>query len=291
MVFKGHVVGWTAPTYVSVGAFTEASGYVGGYDASSVYLYHSNTFASRINQMVRDNGGGVFVRQIGKDYRQGEVLFSLVLEKKFPDSLKTYPDVVFRLPMDINQQPRVVHVGPMFPVSKDTLQFELEQVCQQVCSASVIAKMVRYITRRGALALRKGGGAYFIPSARGHLLELVENTLFALDGEVMKFAVTGQDYELKTIFESLKEHFRMMVGQLRMRALQAKREKTQERLHKELAELIDTVSIYKDILGSYSDQLDAILEQSKRELVESLSIKPVQTQEIKPTVLMQMSLL
>jgi len=37
--------------------------------------------------------------------------------------------------------------------------------------------------------------------------------------------------------------------------------------------------------------LDAILEQSKRELVESLSIKPVQTQETKPNVLMQMSLL
>jgi hypothetical protein len=112
------------------------------------------------------------------------------------------------------------------------------------------------------------------------LVDQVENTVFVLGGDTMKFAVTGQDYELKTIFDSLRDQFGVMVAQLRMRAAQAKRERTKENVQRELAELIDTISVYKDILGSYASQLDAIFETAKRSLIESLSIQPVHSAKL-----------
>jgi hypothetical protein len=144
----------------------------------------------------------------------------------------------------------------------------------------VLARLARTITRSGAVALRKGGGAYFIPSVRNDLVDRVENTVFALGGDTMKFAVTGQDYELKTIFESLRDQFGMMVGQLRMRAAQAKRDSTRENVQRELAELINTVSVYRDILGSYASQLDTIFEAAKRSLIESIAITPPSITEV-----------
>ena len=276
-MFKGYVLGWSAPTYVSPRAFEEAVHHCGGYDPSSVYLYHSGTFASRVNLKVAGvQDAGVFVRQIGKDHQAGDVLFALVLERKRAGSLETYPDVIFRLPMEFQYPASIDFVNARFPLTRSELEQEMDSVRELLPSVAVLKRMTRHITRNGAVALRKGGGAYFIPEARSHLIEKVENTVFVLGGEIMKFAVTGQEYELKTIFESLRDQFGMMVAQLKVRAAQAKRDRTRENVQKELLELIDTVSIYKDILGSYASQLDTIFESAKRSLVESLSIQPVQ---------------
>jgi hypothetical protein len=279
-MFKGYVLGWSAPTYVSPDLFMEAARHVGGYDAASVCMYHSGAFASRVNHLVRQRRDvGVFVRQIGRNPQAYEVLYSLVLEKKNPDSLETYPDVVFSLPLDLHGTALVRFVDHRFPLGQDELRLELDRIREQVPSASVLARLARQITRRGAVALRKGGGAYFIPAVRNDLLETVELTILALRGDLMKFAVTGQEYELKTIFESLRDQFEVMVAQLRMRAAQAKRDKTVENVQRELTELIDTVSIYKEILGSYASQLDIIFETAKRSLIESIAIAPPSTIE------------
>ena len=279
-MFKGYVLGWSAPTYVSPKAFEEALHHCGGYDPNSVYMYHANTFASRVNARVRQRpDAGVFARQVGRD-GDGNILFALVLERKLPQSLETYPDVVFRLPIEFRNPAEIILVDHRFPLTRQELELELESVRQLVPSASVLARLARTITRRGAVALRKGGGAYFIPSAMQELVDQVENTVFVLGGDTMKFAVTGQDYELKTIFDSLRDQFGVMVAQLRMRAAQAKRERTKENVQRELAGLIDTVSVYRDILGSYASQLDIIFETAKRSIIESLSIQPVQSAKL-----------
>jgi hypothetical protein len=286
-MFKGYVLGWSTPTYVSPDLFIEAARHVGGYDTTSICMYHSGAFASRVNHLVRQRrDAGVFVRQIGRNHQTYEVLYSLVLEKKNPDSLETYPNVVFSLPLDLHGTALVRFVDHRFPLGQDELQRELDRIREQVPSASVLARLARRITRRGAVALRKGGGAYFIPAVRNDLLEMVELTIHALQGDLMKFAVTGQEYELRTIFESLRDQFGIMVTQLRLRAVRAKRDKTVENVQRELTEIIDTISIYKDILGSYASQLDIIFETAKRSLIESIAITPPSKIEApSPTVL------
>ena len=280
--FKGYVVGWAAPTYVPLTSFLSASQHTGGYDVSVVYNYHANAFASAVDEIVhKRKKAGVFVRQIRKD--KNGVLFSLVLERKQPDSLETYPDVTFRIPPDPTQPAGVLSVDRRFPMSQSELQALLDNARSEMCSAAVLAKLARYITKHGAVSLRKGGGAYFIPQVYYSLVDTVERTVEALDGETMKFAVTGQDYELKTVFESFKEQFQSTVTQLRLRAEKAKREKTHEKLGQELAEIINTVSVYRDILGAYAQELDQIFDTAKRTVLQALSIQSDRTGESEQT--------
>jgi hypothetical protein len=276
--FKGYVVGWAAPTYVPMTSFLSASQHTNGYDVSVVYNYHASAFASVIDEIVRKRRkAGVFVRQIRKD--KNGALFSLVLERKQPDSLETYPDVTFRIPLNPTQPAEVLSVDHRFSMSLSELQALLNDTRSKMCSAAVLAKLARYITKHGAVSLRKGGGAYFIPQMYYSLVDTVERTVEALGGEVMKFAVTGQDYELKTVFESFKEQFQTTVTQLRLRAEKAKREKTHEKLGQELAEIINTVSVYKDILSAYAQELDQIFDTAKRTVIQAMSIQTNRTDE------------
>jgi hypothetical protein len=270
--FKGYVVGWAAPTYVPMTSFLRASHHTNGYDVSVVYNYHASAFASTVDRIVRQRRqAGVFVRQIRKD--KHSVLFSLVLERKQQDSLETYPDVTFRIPLDPTRRAEVLSVDRRFSMTLSELQALLDSARSKMCSAAVLAKLARYITRHGAVSLRKGGGAYFIPQVYYSLVDTVERTLEELGGETMRFAVTGQDYELKTIFESFKEQFQTAVAQLRLRAEKAKREKTHEKLGQELAEIINIVSVYKDILSAYTRELDQIFDAAKRTVLQALSIQ------------------
>ena len=276
--FKGYVVGWAAPTYVPLTSFLNASQHTNGYDVSVVYNYHASAFASAVDRIVRQRRkAGVFVRQIRKN--KDSVLFSLVLERKQPDSLETYPDVTFRIPLDPTQPAGVLSVDSRFPMRQSELQTLLDNTRSEMCSAAVLAKLARYITRHGAVSLRKGGGAYFIPQVYYSLVDTVERTLEELGGETMRFAVTGQDYELKTVFESFKEQFQTTVTQLRLRAEKAKREKTHERLGQELAEIINIVSVYKDILSAYAQELDQIFDTAKRTVLQALSIQSDRPEE------------
>jgi hypothetical protein len=235
-----------------------------------------------VDQVVRERRkAGVFVRQIRKD--KNGALFSLVLERKQPDSLETYPDVTFRIPLNPTQPAEVLSVDRRFSMSLSELQALLDSARSKMCSAAVLAKLARYITRHGAVSLRKGGGAYFIPQVYYSLVDTVEHTVEALGGEVMKFAVTGQDYELKTVFESFKEQFQATVTQIRLRAEKAKREKTHEKLGQELAEIINIVSVYKDILSVYAQELDQIFDTAKRTVLQALSIQSDPTDEPKQT--------
>jgi hypothetical protein len=280
--FKGYVVGWAAPTYVPMTSFLRASHHTNGYDVSVVYNYHASAFASTVDRIVRQRRqAGVFVRQIRKD--KHSVLFSLVLERKQQDSLETYPDVTFRIPLDPTRRAEVLSVDRRFSMTLSELQALLDSARSKMCSAAVLAKLARYITRHGAVSLRKGGGAYFIPQVYYSLVDTVERTLEELGGETMRFAVTGQDYELKTIFESFKEQFQTAVAQLRLRAEKAKREKTHEKLGQELAEIINIVSVYKDILSAYTRELDQIFDAAKRTVLQALSIQSDPTDEPKQT--------
>lgn len=283
MTVKGYVFGWSAPTYVDSERFEEAAERAGGYDRAYVNNYHAKNYLLRVRSLARPGGDGMpyyrlFLRKLQRD---GNVFrYAIVRESPHTDPVEETVVVVFKL----GGETGVEYVHPQFPLSSYRLEQELNDVLHHVCTASVAARMARRITDMGAVPLRKGGGAYFVPAALPQVLDYVESVVSALNGSVMKFGVTGLDFELDTIFEAFRESFQLAVNTLRQRVAQAKQQKTLDRLTDEFSDLLQIAEVYRDILQNYQGDLDAIIDTAKRGILSAIGIpeKPNHSETMKP---------
>lgn len=271
MNIKGYVFGWHAPTYVDASRFERAAQLAGGYDRAYVCDYHAKNYLARVRSQARLGAhelseSRLFLRKLK---REGTV-FRYAVVREFPHAEPVEERVV--LVFKLGSETGVEYVYPRFLVDLHRLERELNDVLHHVCTASVSARMARRITEMGAVPLRKGGGAYFVPAALPQVMEYVESVICALDGSVMKFGVTGLDFELDTIFEAFRDSFQLAVHTLRQRAIQAKQQKTVERVTNEFSELMQIAEVYRDILQKYQGDLDQIIDTAKRGILSAVSI-------------------
>lgn len=269
MNVKGYVFGWSVPTYVDAQTFERAVSVAGGFDRSYTSSYHAKRYAARVRAAylasVKD-GSDLFLRRLK---REGDLFrYALVLEKPDRDPVHEQVVVIFHLGGSVG----VDYVHPHFPIAESALRNELQHALQYICSASVAATMARHIVRRGAVALRKGGGAYFVPAALEELLEYVQSVVSALGGDTMKFGVTGLEFEQEAIFEAFRESFHAAMTELNRRALEAKRQKTMDRITAEFERLLEIGELYRDILDVYREQVDSVIRTAKRGLISTLGI-------------------
>lgn len=273
MEIKGYVFGWSAPTYVNAQQFEAASRLAGGFDRTYVSNYHAKNYIDRVRAVLHELGiysADTYRLFLRKLQREGSVFrYAIVRERLHSDPVEETVVVVFKLGGEIG----VEYVHPQLQSGRDRLEQALFDVLHHVCTASVAARMVRNIVDRGAVPLRKGGGAYFVPAAIPDVLDYVESVISALGGTVMKFGVTGMEFELETIFDAFRESFHMAVNELRRRALEAKQQKTLDRIAGEFTELMQIAEVYRGILEGYQGQLDAIIETAKRGILSAVGIE------------------
>lgn len=268
---KGFVFGWSAPTYVPSSRFIRAAELAGGFDRSYVSNYHAKAFLTNLKLYMQDNqlqeaGSDLFLRKLRRE--GGVFRYAVVRESRYTEPVDESVVVVFALGGD----GAVEYVKGSFPVSKEELQRLLDHSTQEVCTASVLAVMARRIVDMGAVPLRKGGGAYFAPAALPRVLEYVESVVGSLDGTLVKFGVTGMEFELAAIFDAFSEYFHLATGELRKRLLLAKQQKTLDRVAAEFHKLMEIAEVYRDLLEGYRYQLDVIVDHARQGVIGAISI-------------------
>ena len=264
-MLKGYVFGWSAPTYVDAVTFDRAAQAAGGYSRSYVHNYHAKRYLDEVRSLYRADNTELFLRKLQRD--AGVARYAIVLEDRSVHPVQERVVVVFKLGAEVG----VEYVAPGF-VDENSLNRALNGVLSHVCTASVMASMVRHITDHGAIPLRKGGGAYFVPAQMQHVLDYVQQVVSILGGSVMKFGVTGLKFELETIFLAFRESFHMAVTELKRRMEEAKRDRTVQRLEDQFQGLLEIAEVYKDILVDYQTELEGIIHTAKRGIVQAISI-------------------